>query len=117
MYSGILCLLRGTTYTRQLTYREYLKQQHDPFEKVLDRWHLDGLAVDPAYQRRGIGRKLMEWGMERAKEEGVPITLTSTPAGQRLYQKLGFREAQLDDIGNGIKELSMIWSPHERPPS
>jgi len=118
MYSGTLCFLRGTSYTRQLAYREYLKQRHHPFEELPERWYLDGLAVDPSYQRRDIGRKLMQWGMERSREEDVPITLTASPAGLRLYQKLGFREAQLDDIGNGIKELSMIWYPHEeRPPS
>lgn len=55
--------------------------------------------------------------MERSREEGVPITLTASPAGQTLYQKLGFREAQLDNVGNGIKVPSMIWNPHEeRPP-
>lgn len=112
MYSGTLCFLRGTSCRRQLAYREYQKQRQDPFHKIPERWHLDGLAVDPSYQRRGIGRKLMEWGMERSKEEGVPITLTASPAGLSLYQSIGFKEVQLNDIGNGITERSMIWSPH-----
>lgn len=111
----MLCFLRGGSYTRQVAYREYQRQRPDPFEGISERWYLDGLAVDPAYQRRGIGTKLMEWGMKRSREEGVPITLTATQAGRRLYQKLGFKEVQLNDIGNRMKEISMIWSPDQQP--
>ena len=111
IYSGFLSLLRGASYIRQMAYVEYRKQRQDPFEQISERWYLDGLAVDPSYQRRGIGRKLMEWGLERSKEEDVPITLTGTPAGLRLYEKIGFKEVQVNDIGNGIKERSMIWRP------
>ena len=117
MYKGTLCVLRGAPYTRQRDYNAYRKQRQDPFNKITERWWLDGLAIDPAYQRRGIGSKLMEWGMERSKEEGIPITLDASSAGLRLYQKLGFREAQLNVIVDGIKERSMVWSPHEHGPS
>lgn len=96
-----------------MAYREYLRQRRDAFEYISERWYLDGLAVDPLHQRRGIGLKLMEWGMERSKEEGIPVTLIASPAGLRLYEKLGFKEAQVNEIGHGIKERWMIWSPQE----
>ncbi|KAF5012255.1 hypothetical protein FDECE_1636 [Fusarium decemcellulare] len=50
------------------------------------------IAVDPKYQGRGVARKLVEWGMAKATEEGVPIELSATPAGSALYSKLGFKK-------------------------
>lgn len=50
------------------------------------------IAVHPKYQGRGVARKLVEWGIGKAKEEGVPIELSATPAGSELYTKLGFKK-------------------------
>jgi len=50
------------------------------------------LAISPAYQRRGVGGLLMNWGLEKAREERVPVVLEATPNGLGLYLKKGFRE-------------------------
>ncbi|PSN69735.1 acyl-CoA N-acyltransferase [Corynespora cassiicola Philippines] len=50
------------------------------------------IAVHPKHQGRGIARKLVEWGMRKAREEGLPIELSATPAGSKLYKKLGFEK-------------------------
>lgn len=77
-------------------------------------WSVAEIVVDPAYQRLGIGMKLMEWGMDRAKRDGIPIILEATPAGQRLYEKAGF-------VGYGtwrwgpekeMVSLKMRWYPN-----
>lgn len=34
---------------------------------------LDMMMVDPAYQRQGAGRLLVQWGLARAKEMGVEV--------------------------------------------
>jgi predicted GNAT family N-acyltransferase len=53
-----------------------------------DRASLGHVIVSPAHQGRGIGRKLMELVLEAL---GPRITfLHATPAGQPLYEKLGF---------------------------
>ncbi|KAF1960174.1 acyl-CoA N-acyltransferase [Byssothecium circinans] len=50
------------------------------------------IAVHPEFQGRGVARKLVEWGMKKAREEAVTIELSATPAGAELYTKLGFKK-------------------------
>ena len=54
-----------------------------------ERASLGMVIVSPAWQGRGIGKRLMELVLERL---GGRVTfLHATPAGQPLYEKLGFR--------------------------
>ena len=110
MYSGLLCLHHGSSFSRQKAYLESQQKRNDPFKGNLECWHLDTLAVDPTYQRRGIGTKLMAWGLEQSREENLPITLYASPAGLRLYKKLGFIEVQVDVMVSGTKETAMAWT-------
>ena len=55
-----------------------------------DRIHLRILATDPKFQNRGAGTKHCTWGMNLAKERNLPVTLFSSPMGQKLYTHLGF---------------------------
>ena len=61
--------------------------------------HLGNLAVTPAFQRRGIGRYLLEWLIAQAKAGGQErITLevrASNFAAQELYRRFGFRAVAL----------------------
>ncbi|KAK6954382.1 hypothetical protein Daesc_004349 [Daldinia eschscholtzii] len=50
------------------------------------------IAVHPEFQGRGVARRLVEWGINKAKEEAIPIELSATPAGSKLYTKLGFKK-------------------------
>lgn len=47
------------------------------------------VIVDPAYQGRKLGQRLMKWAVDVA--EGRSIVLNATEAGLPLYEKLGFR--------------------------
>lgn len=49
------------------------------------------LAVEPAYQRRGIGSKLMEQGLAEADRLGLQCILGASPEGEGLYERYGFR--------------------------
>jgi len=78
------------------------------------RWHLKCLGVDPGFQRRGVGAMLVGAGMDRARAEGVPAMLESSPNGEGLYRKLGFRvvgEMALQEAG--IAGPVMRWDPPE----
>jgi ribosomal protein S18 acetylase RimI-like enzyme len=55
---------------------------------------ITGLAVDPAAQRRGVGRRLVEAARARAVEEGatrLTLRVLAHNAGAlRLYEACGF---------------------------
>ena len=70
------------------------------------------LAVDPRFHRRGVGRRLLRWGMNRADEEAVQLGLIASPAGRRLYDSVGFRDVGVLEIeGCPITESAHIWWP------
>ncbi len=49
---------------------------------------LDALAVHPAHQRQGIGRMLLDWGVEQAHGSGRHVYLVSMPAAWRCIAAL-----------------------------
>ncbi|KAH0018093.1 hypothetical protein KCU78_g7307, partial [Aureobasidium melanogenum] len=56
---------------------------------------LDLCVVDPDFQRRGIANKLVEWGLEEAKNRGgLESTTEGSAMGRFVYQKLGFKPVQ-----------------------
>ena len=59
--------------------------------------HLNLLAVQPGYQRRGIGHQLLEWLEASARTAGifkVNLELRANNDGARaFYEKLGYRQA------------------------
>ena len=61
--------------------------------------HLNLLAVEPEYQRAGIGRRLMLWLEESALTAGITeIGLelrASNDAGRRFYYGLGYHETSI----------------------
>jgi ribosomal protein S18 acetylase RimI-like enzyme len=64
------------------------------------------LATHPDYQRRGAGTALLDWGKQKAKEEGLKLTLFSSPQGYKLYRKMGFEEVGVTHIQvDGEEEL------------
>ncbi|PKX91443.1 GNAT family N-acetyltransferase [Aspergillus novofumigatus IBT 16806] len=70
-------------------------------------WHLDYIAVDPRHRRRGIGKMLLQWGVERADAEKRDCYLVATPAGRPLYEAAGFTELATLLIF-GVPHWSMI---------
>ncbi len=57
--------------------------------------YLSDLAVDEAFQRRGIGKELIRRTREAAGGEKVALLLLSAPAGMGYYPKIG-----LDKLDN-----------------
>ncbi|SOC88826.1 Acetyltransferases [Curtobacterium sp. 314Chir4.1] len=58
-------------------------------------FHIADIATDPSHQRRGIGRRIVEWLVEDVRSrapEGAYVTLVGDPPGQRLYRSLGFED-------------------------
>ena len=85
---------------RYLNYRLDVAGQMAAFaitQVVLDEATLFNIAVDPAFQRRGLGRQLLEHLISELETRGV-LTLwlevrASNTAALALYESLGFNEA------------------------
>jgi ribosomal protein S18 acetylase RimI-like enzyme len=57
---------------------------------------IPNLAVDPAYQGKGLGRALLVHAIDFFRRSGMQVakieTLAQNPIGQNLYPSLGFKE-------------------------
>lgn len=66
---------------------------------VLDEATLFNIAVDPAHQRRGLGRELLEAVIDEVEKRGVATlwleVRASNAAAIALYESLGFNEAEV----------------------
>jgi GNAT superfamily N-acetyltransferase len=73
------------------------------------RAQIEGVRVDGAHRGRGVGRRLMLWAIERARQEGCRLVQLTTNIeradAQRFYHSLGFTASHagmkldLKDIG------------------
>jgi GNAT superfamily N-acetyltransferase len=81
--------------------RRFFGELHAKHGEIMggrEHWYLELIATRKAYQRRGLGARLVRWGMDRADEEGWDCYLDSTPEGKRLYEKLGFKTLYTTDF-------------------
>jgi GNAT superfamily N-acetyltransferase len=78
-----------------------------------DRWYVKLIGVSPNHQRKGIAKKLLGWGMERAVRENVPLTLEASRAGRPVYTRMGFQTiAELENFPGGAP--CMVWRGQSR---
>jgi GNAT superfamily N-acetyltransferase/Ser/Thr protein kinase RdoA (MazF antagonist) len=65
-------------------------------------WFLDALGVEPSRQSSGIGTALLNWGLDRARADGVPVLLeTGRVETVRFYERFGFRTSAEEDAPDG----------------
>jgi ribosomal protein S18 acetylase RimI-like enzyme len=86
-YSGYVWVEEGEIVGNITVHRHY---------KGLTGWFISNLAVHPKFRRRGIARRLVEAGIEFARERGakrisLEVRAENAPA-RALYQGLGFSE-------------------------
>jgi GNAT superfamily N-acetyltransferase len=77
-------------------------------------WLAD-LAVDPRFQRKGIGKKLLAWGFEKADAEDLPIGQWASVEGNRLYRQVGFVEVGVYEVANVRGTGFIRWPQGKRP--
>jgi len=58
------------------------------------------LVVDPEWQRRGVGKRLLEKVLSIVDENGWEAFVDASPAGLGLYKKLGWEE-----VGRSVVDL------------
>ncbi|HAS09088.1 MAG TPA: hypothetical protein DCS55_00990 [Acidimicrobiaceae bacterium] len=72
-------------------------------------WYLTHLAVRPDDQGRGLGRALLQWGIERADEEGVGTYLeTTNPDNLSFYRAAGYSQVGMVRVGDA-PSVWMLW--------
>ena len=83
------------------------------FRRVIDEAELMNMAVDPAYQRQGVGRELLAEGRRRLLEQGVghiylEVRASNLPA-QRFYCSAGFgQHSRRKDYYNDPREDALV---------
>ncbi|KAJ5621561.1 hypothetical protein N7528_006344 [Penicillium herquei] len=88
----------------------------------MERFAITYMCVKPTAQRNGVGSKLVQLGIDRAKAGGVPLTVCAEAPSIPFFTSLGFVETKHvdmdlrkyapDNSGFGIFRLAgMIWRP------
>ena len=70
--------------------------------------HIGGFFVDPAYHRRGIGRRLFE--AMRCDYARQVFTVHSSPFGVEVYRHLGFVPTDKEQTVDGLRFTPMQYS-------
>jgi GNAT superfamily N-acetyltransferase len=55
---------------------------------------VSGLCTLPEYQKRGLGRLLMERGLNDAERDGAKTFLLASPVAKPFYHNLGFKDLE-----------------------
>jgi GNAT superfamily N-acetyltransferase len=93
----------GTLWKRRIEYAREISESEKPAIFVLDM-----CAVDPAFQKRGIAGRLVQWGLDEAKRRGgLECTTEASRMGRTVYMKLGFKKEE-GEMGN-----DMVWEVDE----
>lgn len=77
-----------------------------------EHWYLMVLGTDPHFQRRGVGRALLEPTLARADEIGLPAYLeTQTEANLAYYRRFGFEVVDSFTVGG----CPPLWQMQRAP--
>ena len=53
------------------------------------------LCTDPAFQRKGLAKRLLQHGLDLADAEGRKVYIEATKNGHPVYLKLGFKDIDI----------------------
>ncbi|MFH8902644.1 GNAT family N-acetyltransferase [Streptomyces coeruleorubidus] len=96
-------------------------EQDDPVaylvaEPVDGALHIEQVSVHPRAARRGVGRALLAYAAERAREEGLAAltltTFTEVPWNAPYYARLGFRTLTEAELTPGLREIRATEAAH-----
>ncbi|OJI84649.1 hypothetical protein ASPTUDRAFT_531471 [Aspergillus tubingensis CBS 134.48] len=73
-------------------------------------YYLDALITHPDYRRQGAASMLIQWGCDRADQDGIPIWVDSSQEGARIYQRFGFRDVSVSGV-TPTGAMSMLRDP------
>ncbi|KAL2063635.1 hypothetical protein VTL71DRAFT_5440 [Oculimacula yallundae] len=72
------------------------------------------LVIHPEFQRMGVGKRMLEWGLQLVDEEGLETYIDASPEGKGLYEKMGWRTTNVIDVDlkkwGGKDEIETAYS-------
>jgi GNAT superfamily N-acetyltransferase len=72
--------------------------------------HISLFFVKKEFQGKGIGKKLLEYYLDKIKKENIEIiTVHSSIYAEKIYSKLGFKKTGEIEEKNGIKYIPMEY--------
>ena len=79
-------------------------------EPEADRARIGRVVIAPGERGSGLGRKLMQSGLEKAAElaPGCPVDLSAQAHLERFYQSLGFETVSDRYVKDGIDHIDMV---------
>jgi N-acetylglutamate synthase-like GNAT family acetyltransferase len=72
---------------------------------------------DSQFEGQGAGSVLLQWGLDKAESEQLPVYLESTLESSSFYEKRGFKQVAemnvaLDECETWIyHEVGLLWEP------
>ncbi|KAK7980268.1 hypothetical protein PG989_012725 [Apiospora arundinis] len=81
-------------------------------------WHLAFIGVRHRAQGRGVARQLIQWGIEKADEEGMEAYVQSSPMAASRYRRYGFEDIETHhfDLAGDYHEVFMKRMPQQKQP-
>ncbi|KAK8038681.1 hypothetical protein PG993_007092 [Apiospora rasikravindrae] len=78
-------------------------------------WHLAFIGVRQRAQGRGVARQLIQWGLERADEDGVEAYVQSSPMAAARYRRYGFEDIDTHhfDLAGDYHEVFLKRKPQQ----
>ncbi|GFN13964.1 hypothetical protein AtubIFM56815_002773 [Aspergillus tubingensis] len=73
-------------------------------------YYLDALITHPDYRRQGAASMLIQWGCDRADQDGIPIWVDSSQEGARIYERFGFHDVSVSGV-TPTGAMSMLRDP------
>jgi GNAT superfamily N-acetyltransferase len=71
--------------------------------------HVEQVSVHPGFSRRGVGRTLLAYAADRARDEGLTAltltTFTEVPWNAPYYTRLGFRVLDEAELTPGLRRI------------
>ncbi|KAH7377796.1 acyl-CoA N-acyltransferase [Pyrenochaeta sp. MPI-SDFR-AT-0127] len=101
---------KAVDHTRVSQFLNQSRKARTVYKAVSPCWQLAILAVDPEYQRRGVGSMLICEAQRLARLDNVPLILESSEAARSLYEKSGFKHLSSGEVC-GMKDVKLIWYP------
>ncbi|KAK6066375.1 acetyltransferase [Seiridium cupressi] len=89
---------------------ELIKEKAKPESKQKSVMVLDLCVTDPAFQRRGVAKNLVKWGLDEAKRRGdIEASTEASIMGRHVYKQLGFHgvEEIIFEVDEEFQERSM----------